>query len=126
VLLLFTGVGAARPLLLLGATAPAVAGGTPRAVGPQSQTPSPPAKMWLLPGQTVDAYDNPLPFCSVACFVTGANLCVGTTSSDSNGNFLFAFPTYVAGTTYFLVAYLRGSGGSPDLEGTTVNTLVPQ
>jgi hypothetical protein len=50
---------------------------------------------------------------------------VGAVASDANGNYSFRFLTPPTGINYYVVAYLVGFGGAPDVAGTTVNTLVP-
>ncbi len=57
--------------------------------------------------------------CAVKLFVTGADAEAYETTSDASGNFSFSNP----GTgPFYIVAY---KPGSPDVAGTTVNTLMP-
>jgi hypothetical protein len=75
----------------------------------------------LIPGVTRDAGGNPLGNCVVECFQTSTNTLIDRTVSDANGNFTISATTApYGGLTYFLVAY---KPGSPDVAGTTVNTL---
>ena len=69
-------------------------------------------------GVTRDATGAILPNAVVNLFLTSGNVFVSTVNSDANGVFTF----YVASNIpqYFLVGYLSGT---PDTEGTTVNTL---
>lgn len=69
-------------------------------------------------GITRDQYGAPLGGCSVRVFRTSDGVLVHETVSDANGQFLgCAYDT----AAYFLVFY---KAGSPDVFGTTVNTLV--
>jgi len=70
-------------------------------------------------GVTRDSTGAPLGFCTVNLFLTSGNVFVSSTTSDTSGNFAFYLSTT---SQYFLVGYLAGS---PDTEGTTVNTLTP-
>lgn len=57
--------------------------------------------------------------CMVDLFITGSDALVERITSDASGNFRFGNP----GTgPFYLVAY---KAGSPDVAGTTVNTLLP-
>lgn len=57
--------------------------------------------------------------CRVELFATGSDQSIAETVSDAGGNFEFGNP----GTgPFYIVAY---KAGSPDLAGTTVNTLMP-
>jgi hypothetical protein len=81
--------------------------------------PSPPT-YFRISGTTKDATGAVLGNCTVDWFNTADDLKLDTTTSDANG--LFEFRT--AGqppNAYYLVAY---KAGSPDVAGTTVNTLV--
>jgi len=71
-----------------------------------------------LSGVTRDSTGAALPGCTVDMFVTGTDTFIATTVSDGSGNFTLLPP---ASGPYYLVAYLAGS---PDVAGTTVNTLV--
>lgn len=73
---------------------------------------------YTITGVTKDSTGAALGSVIVDLFDTASDVIRGTTISDANGNYL------VDGqidTTYYLVAYLAGS---PDVAGTTVNTLV--
>lgn len=70
-------------------------------------------------GTTRDGSGNPLGSCVVRGFVTATNVFVGQVTSDPAG--YFELPTVFTGAHY-LVCY---QAGSPDLEGTSVNTLTP-
>lgn len=71
-------------------------------------------------GTTRDANGNPLGSCVVKGFLTASNLFLRQMTSDGAG--YYEFCSEYSGATHYLVAYLVGS---PDVEGTTVNTLVP-
>lgn len=73
---------------------------------------------YIITGVTKDSTGAALGLVTVDLFDTASDTIRATTTSDANGNYL------VDGqidTTYYLVAYLAGS---PDVAGTTVNTLV--
>ena len=70
-----------------------------------------------LNGITRDSTGAALGNCAVEIFRTWDDVRIGKTTSDGAGNFQF-FPT--SSGPYYLVAYLPGS---PDVAGTTVNTL---
>lgn len=74
----------------------------------------------FLAGQTLDLNSNPLSSVTVRGFLTSNNLFVGQTTSDANGNYSLGSP--YLGVAHYLEAYLPGS---PDVAGTTVNTLIP-
>ena len=69
-------------------------------------------------GVTRDSTGAIVPNAVVNLFLTVGNVFVSTQNSDANGNFIFYLSSAIP--QYFLVAYLAGS---PDTEGTTVNTL---
>jgi hypothetical protein len=75
---------------------------------------------FILSGVTRDAQGNALASCKVRLFMTNTDaLSAGVQTSDpSTGAYAFAVQPLV---TYYVVAYKTGS---PDVEGTTVNTLV--
>lgn len=78
-----------------------------------------PPTYFSIRGVTKDSAGAVLGGCVVNWFDTATNVKLGTITSDANG--VFEFRT--AGqppTTYYLVAY---KSGSPDVAGTTVNTL---
>lgn len=70
-------------------------------------------------GQTLDSGGSALASCIVQLFRTGDDSLVAETTSDGSGNYSFTLP-YNSGT-FYAVAYKQGS---PDVMGTTVNTLV--
>ena len=76
---------------------------------------------WALTGQTLDASSVALPGCRVEGFITGPDTYIGDVISDGSGN--FSIPVGFNSSRFYLVAYLPGS---PDVAGTTVNTLVAQ
>lgn len=69
-------------------------------------------------GRGLDVLDLPTG-CVVKGYLTASDLFVGATAPDSNGDFELSTPYPEA---HFLVAY---RAGSPDIFGTTVNTLTP-
>jgi hypothetical protein len=72
---------------------------------------------FLISGITKDATGAPLGNCDVHLFRTSDDLEVGQTVSDPTGAFAF----YVApGVQFYCVAY---KAGSPDVSGTTLNTV---
>lgn len=73
---------------------------------------------YFINGQTLDSSGNPLGSCNVVLYYTKDNSVAAITVSDANGNYsIIASPS----EQYYLVAYLPGT---PDVAGTTVNTLV--
>lgn len=73
-----------------------------------------------LTGITRDSSAIPAGSCNVMGFVTTTNVFVGQVTSDSGG--YYELPTAYAGVAHFLVVY---RAGSPDIAGTTLNTLIP-
>lgn len=71
-------------------------------------------------GTTRDASGNPLGACVVKGYLTSNDQFLRQLTSDGNG--YFEFCSEYSGVNHYLVAY---KVGSPDVEGTTVNTLVP-
>ena len=69
-------------------------------------------------GYTKDSSGNPLPLCTVKAFKTGTDVMIGQTVSD--GAAFFSVPIVATAGPFYLVAYLAGS---PDVAGTTVNTV---
>jgi hypothetical protein len=70
-------------------------------------------------GVTRDSAGVALGTCRVELYPTGRDVSIAETTSDASGNFFFDMP----GTgPFYLVAY---KAGSPDVAGTTVNTLLP-
>jgi hypothetical protein len=70
-----------------------------------------------LHGVTRNEVGTPLGTCSVKAFVTADDTLTGSTTSDGSGNWVI-YPS--ADGPYYLVSYKTGS---PDVAGTTVNTL---
>ena len=70
-------------------------------------------------GVTRDSTGSALGSCTVDLFQTGGDIFVGSTTSDGSGNFTIVTPNNAG--TFYLVAY---KAGSPDVAGTSVNTLV--
>ena len=76
------------------------------------------ARNFSISGVTKDSAGAAIGTCVVDLFVTGSDQLLYATTSDASGNFRFNNP----GTgPFYLVAY---KVGSPDVAGTTVNTLV--
>lgn len=70
-------------------------------------------------GVTRDSTGAVLAGCTVDLFRTSDNAFIGSATSDATGN--YEFRTAGPASTYYAVAYLAGS---PDVFGTTANTLV--
>lgn len=70
-------------------------------------------------GVTRDQYGTPTGSCVVQLFRTSDDLFIMEITSDSSGNFLLQ--SWYTPDTHYIVAY---KAGSPDIFGTTVNTLV--
>lgn len=77
-------------------------------------------QMLKLRGVTRDSTGAPLGSCIVQGFVTATDAYVGQCTSDSGG--YYELPTSHAGAQHYIVAY---RAGSPDVAGTSVNTLTP-
>ncbi len=73
----------------------------------------------LISGVTKDSTGAILASCTVTLFRTTTNLSLETVVSDANG--VYVFSAIGVSETYYVVAY---KVGSPDVAGTTVNTLV--
>jgi hypothetical protein len=74
-------------------------------------------KIWKLSGITKDSGGSVLGNCVVTLDQTSTDLPLAKTTSDANGNFSFMISPAV-------VCYLNAyKVGSPDVAGTTVNTL---
>lgn len=71
----------------------------------------------FITGVTRDSTGVVLAGCTVDLFRTPNDACVASTVSDQSGNYSFANP---GSGPFFLVAY---KAGSPDVAGTTVNTV---
>src|SRR3954454_12263498 len=89
--------------------------GTPEFRVPQPQR----GLLYAISGVTRDSTGAALGSCTVKLYRTATDVLVDTTVSDVSGN--YSFPNVTPGDTYYVVAYLAGS---PDVEGTTNNTLV--
>lgn len=83
-------------------------------------TPTPPSQYLAVFGTTKTSAGAILGSCQVLLFRSGDELKVDETTSDSVTGF-YEFRGAAPGITYFVVAY---KPGSPDVAGTTVNTLV--
>lgn len=70
-------------------------------------------------GVTRDQYGAPVGGCVVQLFRTSDDLFIMEQTSDTSGNFLLQ--SWYSPDTHYIVAY---KAGSPDIFGTTVNTLV--
>jgi hypothetical protein len=70
-------------------------------------------------GVTRDQYGTPTGSCVVQLFRTSDDLFIMEVTSDSSGNFLLQ--SWYTPDQHYIVAY---KAGSPDIFGTTVNTLV--
>lgn len=69
-------------------------------------------------GITKDAAGAALGSCVVKCFITATDVLFSQTTSDGSGNYTLTTPIGVA---VYLVSY---KAGTPDVAGTSVNTLV--
>ncbi len=69
-------------------------------------------------GVTRDSLGNALGNCTLELFYTATNTLAAVTTSDASGNYSFSIGPSLS---CYIVAYLAGS---PDVAGTTVNTLV--
>lgn len=79
------------------------------------------ATRYRITGTTKDRSGTPLGNCMVEVYSTQDNTCRATTTSDANGLYTVDVVETAAGLTFFAIGYLPGS---PDVAGTTVNTLV--
>ena len=70
-------------------------------------------------GVTRDQYGTPVGSCVVQLFLTATDAFIMEVTSDASGNFLLQ--SWYSPDTHYIVAY---KAGSPDIFGTTVNTLV--
>ena len=94
-----------------------VPGSASRILPVVSQNPAIAQASYLISGVTRDSTGAALGNCTVHFFRAADDLAIAQTTSDANG----VFSTYVpAGVQYYIIAYLPGS---PDVAGTTVNTL---
>jgi hypothetical protein len=69
-------------------------------------------------GVTRDSANAPVANCRVELFMTFNDMPLLTTTSDGSGNYNFDNP---GSGPFYIIAY---KAGSPDVSGTTVNTLV--
>jgi hypothetical protein len=81
--------------------------------------PYPPTN-FKISGITKDSTGAVLASCTVDLFITSTNILFGTATSDANGYYQF-LGIGQPPTAFYIVAY---KAGSPDVAGTTVNTLV--
>ena len=72
---------------------------------------------YTISGVTRNGQGAILGSCVVHLFLTATDVLWAVTTSDASGNYSFTVPS---GSSFYAVAYLVGS---PDLAGTTVNTL---
>ncbi len=79
------------------------------------------AKQNIFTGLTRDQNGNLLGSSVVMAYVTSSNAYVGQVTSDSSGYYRLPTP-FGTGVTHYLVAF---KSGSPDVAGTTDNTLTP-
>jgi hypothetical protein len=97
--------------------------GVPATYGPQAIRDLGPQAVWVaqptfvITGTTNDLAGNVLAGCRVAIYQTSTDNIILQGISDSNGYYRFDVPQGIA---FYVVAY---KAGSPDVVGTTVNTL---
>lgn len=70
-------------------------------------------------GITRDQYGSPVGGVTVKCYLTSTDQVTASVVSDGNGNYTITTPYYPDG--HYLVCYKTAS---PDIFGTTVNTLI--
>lgn len=75
---------------------------------------------WVISGITKNSSGAPLPFCTVQLFNTNNDTFINEVTSNDIGFYEFTLDGNV--NPKYAVAYLVGS---PDVAGTTVNTLLP-
>lgn len=75
-------------------------------------------KIYVLAGVTKNSSGVIVAGCTVKLFRTSDNAYIGQVTSDGSG--AYTFSGVAGGTNYYLIAY---KPGSPDVMGTTVNTL---
>lgn len=78
----------------------------------------PPAVFYTISGQTKDSTSTPIGNCTVELYETARDLLIEKTTSNGDGYYYFKGPASTI--THYVVAY---KAGSPDVAGTTVNTL---
>lgn len=79
-----------------------------------------PARMYAVSGVTRDSSGNVLGNCTLELYNTATNALVETATSNGSGNYQFK-SAFANPAAHFVVAY---KPGSPDVAGTTVNTLI--
>jgi len=87
---------------------------------PTFKSPSMAGVSYKISGVTRDAAGNAVGNCIVDLFYTQDDVKAATVQSDDSGNFTFLIGPNLQ---CYIVAYLAGS---PDVYGTTINTLVGQ
>ncbi len=90
-----------------------------RRPGPKSLTPQTTPNQLVISGVTKDSTGAALAGVTVKLYRTSDDALMATTTSDGSGNYSFA--NVGLGEAYYVTAY---KAGSPDVAGTTVNTLV--
>lgn len=78
-----------------------------------------PATFFKISGITKDNAGSPLGNCTVKLFRTRDDALMDKQISDATGNYMFRSVSMVE--TYYVTAY---KAGSPDVTGTTINTLI--
>jgi hypothetical protein len=76
---------------------------------------------WGISGITRDVYGSPIPSCNVFLFTTSTKELVDSDISNPDGSYQLHTPYY--GTTHFIVSQKTGT---PDIQGVTVNTILPE
>ena len=79
-----------------------------------------PPTYFRVTGTTLDSNGAALGGCVVLLFLTATDVLFAATTSDAGGFFEFRSASQSPTMLYYLVAY---KAGSPDIAGTTVNTL---
>ena len=74
---------------------------------------------FTISGITKDSSGSSLGSCDVTLYQTGSDSVLGKTVSDGSGNYSFSISSNSG--NFYVVSY---KSGSPDVAGTTVNTLV--
>lgn len=104
-----------QPLLFLQLQGLSARGPEPLLFG---RVPLPVPPPLVISGQTLDSTSTPLASCRVEFFRTANDTKHSETTSDGSGN--YTSDPVGLGQQYYAVAY---KAGSPDVAGTTVNTL---
>lgn len=78
-----------------------------------------PATRFIISGVTRDGNGVAIASCVVELYLTSNDMPLEKVTSDANG--LYSFSSIGLSEAYYVVAY---KAGSPDVAGTTVNTLV--